>query len=107
MTCSTFAIKRACFMGKMGSVKSTFKTMSYANKLRTILCPKTTTEVKIVNKFIRIMCLARDNLSDGLDIENLTYPTMPVNATTDFIDYDNFSDTDEWEESFCSVNSEF
>ena len=52
------------------------------------------------------MCLARDNLSEGLDIDNLSYPTLPVNINSTFTDYDNFSDTDEWEESFSSVNSE-
>ena len=93
-------------MGKMGSVNQKFSTMSDKNKLKTILCPKTTAEVKIVNKYIRIMCLARDNLSEGLDIDNLSYPTLPVNINSTFTDYDNFSDTDELEESFSSVNSE-
>ena len=93
-------------MGKLGSVNPKFSTLSYEDKLKTILCPKSTPEVKIVNKFIRIMCLARDNLADGIDIESLSFPTMPVNQNTSFTDYDNFSDTDEWEESFCSTNSD-
>ena len=91
-------------MGKIGSVNPMFSSLTYENKLKTILCPKTTSEVKIVNKYIRIMCLARDNLSEGL--ENLNYPTMPVNIVRDFFDYDNFSDVDEWEDSFSSTNSE-
>ena len=91
-------------MGKIGSVNPMFSSLTYENKLKTILCPKTTSEVKIVNKYIRIMCLARDNLSDGL--ENLNYPTMPVNIVRDCYDYDNFSDVDEWEKSFSSINSE-
>ena len=64
-------------------------------KLKTILCPKSTAEVKIVNKFIRIMCLARDKLSEVLELE--TYPTMPVNIQPFDMHYDYFSDCDEWE----------
>ena len=91
-------------MGRMSSVNQNFKTLTTEQKLKTILCPKTTVEVKIVNKYIRIMCLVRDNLSDGLD--SINYPTMPVDPTSYYTDYDNFSDIDEWEESFSSINSE-
>ena len=98
MRCSVFAIKRACFMGKMGSINPNFNSMSNENQLKMILCPKSSPEVKIVNKFIRIMCLARDNIDD------LTYPTMPVNLNASFIDYDNFSDVDEWEESYSEIS---
>ena len=104
MRCSVFAIKRACFMGKMSSINPNFETMSYENKLKIILCPKSSPEVKTVNKFIRIMCLARDNLSEGQNFHDLTYPTMPVNLNASFIDYDNFSDVDEWEESNCEIS---
>ena len=50
------------------------------------------------------MSLARDNLSEGH--EYLNYPTMPVNLSSFYTDYDNFSDNDEWEESFSSIGSE-
>ena len=65
---------------------------------------KQTHLVKIVNKHIRIICLARDNLSDGH--ESINYPSMPVNQSLYCTDYDNFSDIDEWEESFSSINCE-
>ena len=99
-----FAIKRACFMGKMGSINPNFNSMSNENQLKMILCPKSSPEVKIVNKFIRIMCLARDNISEGQSIDDFTYPTMPVNLNASFIDYDNFSDVDEWEESYSEIS---
>ena len=50
--------------------------MSENKDLLTILCPKSTAATKIVNKFIRIMCLARDNILASLETE--TYPTMPA-----------------------------
>ena len=73
------------------------------DKLKTILCPKSTAAVKIVNKFIRIMCLARDNLSEGLELES--YATMPVNIQPFNMHYDYFSDCDEWEEEFDEFES--
>ena len=98
MNCETFSMKRACFFGKISSILPDFPAMSNADKLKTILCPKSTAAVKIVNKFIRIMFLARDEISEGLNL--ITYPTMPANIYP-FSDYfDNFSDCDEWEENF-------
>ena len=70
---------------------------------KTILCPTSTAVTKIVNKFIRIMFLARDNLEEGVDIEEMSYPTMPVYNDYDYTDYDNFSDIDEWDHNDSSV----
>ena len=41
------------------------------------------------------MFLARDNIEEGNNIDETSYPTMPVNY--DFVDFDNFSDLDEWD----------
>ena len=102
LNCSVFNIKRACFIGKMSSMLPNFKDMSNSNQLKTMLCPTSSGATKIINKFIRIMFLARDYITDGNNAEDLSYPTMPVNI--DSTDYDNFSDIDEWEdfESFLS-----
>ena len=45
------------------------------------------------------MCLARDNIEERFEINDLSYPTMPVNTYTsyNYTDYDNFSDVDEWD----------
>ena len=90
-------------MGKMGSVIPNFKNMSSSDQLKTILCPTSTAVTKIVNKFIRIMFLARDNLEEGVDIEEMSYPTMPVYNDYDYTDYDNFSDIDEWDQNDSNV----
>ena len=103
LNCDTFNIKRACFVGKMNSVIPDFKNMSSSDQLKTILCPTSTAVTKIVNKFIRIMFLARDNLEEGYNIEEMSYPTMPVNYDNDFTDYDNFSDIDEWDQNDSNV----
>ena len=39
------------------------------------------------------MFLARDNLEEGENLDNLSYPTMPVNIH--YTEYDNFSEVDE------------
>ena len=102
LNCSVFNIKRACFIWKMSSILPNFKDMSNSNQLKTMLCPTSSGATKIINKFIRIMFLARDYITEGNNAEDLTYPTKPVNI--DSTDYDNFSDIDEWEdfESFLS-----
>ena len=64
--------------------------------MKTILCPTSYAVTKIVNKHIRIMFLARKNIEEGNDSNELNYPAMPVNYNS--TDYDNFSDIDEWEE---------
>ena len=102
LNCNVFNQKRACFMGKMGSIIPNFSQMSSDEKPKTMLCPKSPAATKIVNKFIRIMFLARDNLSEGLDLND--YPTMPVNIYPFEGDYENFSDCDEWEESLIEQN---
>ena len=104
MRCQTFNTNRTFFLGKLGSVNQSFKSLSSDQQLKTILCPRSTAEAKIVNKYIHIMSLARDNLSEGH--EYLNYPTMPVNLSSFYTDYDDFSDNDEWEESFSSIGSE-
>ena len=102
MDCKAFSTKRACFKGKMSSIIPNFLNMSKTNQLKTILCPTSSAATKIVNKYIRIMFLARENIEEGNDSNELNYPTMPVNYNS--TDYDNFSDIDEWEEfdSFIS-----
>ena len=101
MNCNTFSTKRACFMGKMNSIIPGFCDLSNDDRLKTILCPKSSAAVKIVSKFIRIMFLARDKISDDVDLNE--YSTMPVNIRPFEGDYENFSDCDEWEESFTEL----
>ena len=54
-------------------------------------------------EFIKIMFIARDNISEGLAVNN--YQTMPVNICYfNDDDYLNFSDIDEWELSLSEQN---
>ena len=90
-------------MWKMNSIVPTFSNMSECDKLKTILCPKSTAAVKTINKFIKIMFIARDNISEGLAVNN--YQTMPVNICYfNDDDYLNFTDIDEWELSLSEQN---
>ena len=78
MQCKVFDIKRACFIGKMESILPGFKSLSKENQFKTILCPTKSAAVKVTNQFIRILFVARDKLIDGVDITQLSYPTLPV-----------------------------
>ena len=100
MNCDTFNIKRECFFGKMNSIVPGFKNLSADNKIKTILCPKSSAAVKTANKFIRIMFLARDKINEGSSIN--TYPTMPVNVVPFCDEYACFSDWDDWDPSFLT-----
>ena len=103
MNCDVFALKRGCFFGKMSSIVPNFNNMSSSDKLKTILCPTSTAATKTVNKFIRIMFLARDFIDEGNNIDDMSYPTMPVN--TDYVDYDNWSDVDEWDHNVSDISN--
>ena len=53
--------------------------MSSLEKLKSILCPKSSAAAKTINKFIRIMFLARDNIVEGiLDTKYATLPVHPI-----------------------------
>ena len=88
----------------MSSIVPNFLEMSTTDKLKTILCPSTTAAVKVVNKFIRIMFLARDRLSEGLSMTELSYQSLPANIYPCTTDFDSFSDCDEMEESYSNLN---
>ena len=103
MNCDVFSLKRGCFFGKMSSIVPNFNTMSSSDKLKTILCPTSTAATKTVNKFIRIMFLARDFIDEGNNINDMSYPTMPVNY--DYVDYDNWSDVDEWDHNVSEMSN--
>ena len=101
MSCKTFNVKRACFIGKMDSILPGFKTISKKNQFKMILCPTNPAAAKVTNQFLRILFLARDKILDGSSIDDLSYPTLPVAECQCNFDY--LSDVeDEWV-SFESV----
>ena len=105
MYCPTFATKRACFFGKMSSVLPNFNSLSFEQQFKFILCPTSEVVTKVVNKYIRIMFNARDNIDDGVDMNKSCYPTYTPPFTFLNNDFDQFSDIDEGEASFSSSGS--
>ena len=84
-----------------------FKNMSDEDKLKTILCPSSTEAAKTVNKYIGILMMARDKLESGYNIDSLTYPTRPLNCSSNCTEYENLSDTEYFEEILsCSSDSD-
>ena len=69
-----------------------------------ILCPTNENLTKVVNKFLRIMFNARDNLDKGTDVSVKCYPTYtPPFTFLSSTDFDECSDVDEGEVSFPAV----
>ena len=106
MSCPLFEVKRACFFGKLSSVSPNFLSLSGDHKLTFVLCPTSEIITKIVNKIIRILFNARDNIDNGVDTSKSCYPIYsPPSTFTANNDFDQFSDVDEEEASFCSLSS--
>ena len=80
----------------MTSVLPGFNCLSSINQFKTMLCPTVSAACKITNQFIRILFLARDKLSEGVNMDELTYPTRSVPEPSDTMDL--LSDVeDEWD----------
>ena len=82
-----------------------FQFLSEEDKFRVILCPTSELSTKVVNKYIRIMFNARDNIDDGVDITQSCYPTYTPPFTLIDNTFDQFSDIDEGEASYSSTGS--
>ena len=97
MKCSVFNTKRACFIGKMTSILPGFNLLTSEDQFKTMLCPSVSAACKVTNQFLRIMFVARDKLAEGVNISELTYPTLPVPNLND--SFDTMSDVgDEWDQ---------
>ena len=103
MSCPIFDLKRARFFGKLSSISPKINSFSEDQQLKYIICPTSEIVTKLVNKFIRIMFNARDNIDNGIDISANCYPTYTPPFTS--YEFEHFSDTDEGETSFCSESS--
>ena len=49
------------------------------------------------------MFLVRDFIDEGNNIDDMSYPTMPVNY--DYIDYDDWSDVDERDHNVSDISN--
>ena len=90
----------------MSSFIPHFMTMTEDDKLKTILCPISTAAVKITNRYIGILMLARDKIIEGSNIESLSYPTLPPGCSVNCQEYENLSDIEELEQSTLSSSSD-
>ena len=107
MKCSVFNLKRACFIGKMNSILPGFSNLTNLAKFKTMLCPTVPAACKVTNQFIRILFLARDKLAEGVNMAELSYPTLPVpSQLNDSMDV--LSDVgDEWDNYSSDIDISF
>ena len=71
--CPSFAIKRNCFLGKMGALGVSLDDSNTDNNLSRILCPLNPKICKTVNKYIGILFNARKMLDEGTPLDQLFY----------------------------------
>ena len=77
--CSTFHIKRQCFLGKLSSLGIKVEdNWSEHFKLASVLCPTSAKVAKCVNKYITIMERNRKLLDEGTPINHLGYRNPPI-----------------------------
>ena len=69
--CTTFTLKRQCFLGKLLSIGIKIEESWPDNvKLAKILCPITSQAIKVINKYISIMEKSRKLLDEGIPLDH-------------------------------------
>ena len=63
----------------MSSIIPNFITMSPEHQLKTALCPTSTAAVKTVNKYLKLLFKARDQIYGGANLQNINYPSGSMN----------------------------
>ena len=77
--CSTFILKRQCFIGKLSSLGVTIEDFwPDSIKLAKVLCPTSTQAAKCTNKFISILEKSRKLLDEGTPVNFLGYRNTVV-----------------------------
>ena len=77
--CSTFILKRQCFLGKISSLGITFENNLPENiQIAKILCPTSTQAAKCINKYILIMEKSRRLIDEGTPPEFLGHRNPSV-----------------------------
>ena len=69
--CTTFKLKRQCFLGRVSALCPNFPTLSAEQQLITLLCPATPELAKCVSKYLGIISNTRKELDSGLEPQTL------------------------------------
>ena len=81
----------------MTSILPGFNLLTSEDKFKSMLFLSVSAACKVTNQFLRIMFLARDKLAEGVNMSELSYPTLPVPNLND--SFDTMSDVgDEWDQ---------
>ena len=76
--CSTFKLKRNCFIGKISALIPNFDQLNDTEKLAVVLCPANENIALCVSKYLGIICSTRTKLDQGLPIEMLNIYTKQI-----------------------------
>ena len=72
--CNTFQKKKRCYLARMGCLIQDFNNLTDQAKLHTVLCPVSAVATKTTNKYMQILCRARQNIDQGAHTSTLTFP---------------------------------
>ena len=71
--CTTFQLKRNCFLAKFRSISPNFDSLTDAGRTATLLCPTSPCATKLTNKFIKILFKFRNDLDNGEPVHHMGY----------------------------------
>jgi hypothetical protein len=81
-SCPCFANQQQCLFGKVSSVVWGFRSLSFIDQVKSLLCPTSAEICRLVNKYIKIIFKGRDKLDDGASPSSLTFlPSIIMDGT--------------------------
>ena len=80
--CPSFEFKRRCYLGKLSSIGINIESYDCFNQAAIMLCPTTSKQAKLTNKFVEIMFNARKSLDEGATIDSINGDTS-INISLD------------------------
>ena len=81
LKCVTFQNKTRCFLARMTNITPRFDSLSDSEKVSTILCPVSAVAAKTANKYMQLVCRARNAIDSGEHVSSITFPPQ-VNTYT-------------------------
>ena len=73
LQCCPTVLKRRCFLARLACLVPSLATLDQDQLAQVILCPATAQTAKLTNKYIKILCDARQMMDEGVPPDQLGY----------------------------------
>ena len=73
LQCCPTVLKRRCFLARLACLVPSLDTLDDDQLAQVILCPATAQTIKLSNKYIKILCEARQKMDEGVLPDQLGY----------------------------------